>query len=331
MDQITIYVSEVIRYLPQKSQSEIKKELTTNILDMVDELTAGGMAEKDAVVTVLSKMGNPRLLADQYLDKKAYLIGPRYYPTYLMIAKIVSGAVALGITVALSVQYLFSADASIIQTIVQWLGSVFMGVIQAVAWVTLIFAGVERFEEIGVLKNVDVELDDWSVKDLPKSQRNSKKSDRIEGLVGFLFAIIFLILLNTRLELFGAYIFDQGTLKEIVPIFNLQTASSWIPLVSIAIAFNAVSDGIAMAMRNQTRNTMWFRLVLSLLSFIFFAYVLINGNIFNVDLAAQIAPNSVELQNLWTWTQRNIVVIIVAANLISMAIQTFQITRFNKA
>jgi hypothetical protein len=331
MEQITIYVSEVIRYLPQKSQSEIKKELTTNILDMVDELTAGGMAEKDAVVTVLSKMGNPRLLADQYLDKKAYLIGPRYYPTYLMIAKIVSGAVALGITVALSVQYLFSADASIIQTIVQWLGSVFMGVIQAVAWVTLIFAGVERFEEIGVLKNVDVELDDWSVKDLPKSQRNSKKSDRIEGLVGFLFAIIFLILLNTRLELFGAYIFDQGTLKEIVPIFNLQTASSWIPLVSIAIAFNAVSDGIAMAMRNQTRNTMWFRLVLSLLSFIFFAYVLINGNIFNVDLAAQIAPNSVELQNLWTWSQRNIVVIIVAANLISMAIQTFQITRFNKA
>jgi hypothetical protein len=331
MEQITIYISEVIRYLPQKSQSEIKKELTTNILDMVDELTAGGMAEKDAVVTVLSKMGNPRLLADQYLDKKAYLIGPRYYPTYLMIAKIVSGAVALGITVALSVHYLFSADASIIQTIVQWLGSVFMGVIQAVAWVTLIFAGVERFEEIGVLKNVDVELDDWSVKDLPKSQRNSKKSDRIEGLVGFLFAIIFLILLNTRLELFGAYIFDQGTLKEIVPIFNLQTASSWIPLVSIAIAFNAVSDGIAMAMRNQTRNTMWFRLVLSLLSFIFFAYVLINGNIFNVDLAAQIAPNSVELQNLWTWSQRNIVVIIVAANLISMAIQTFQITRFNKA
>ena len=331
MEQITIYVSEVIRYLPQKSQSEIKKELTTNILDMVDELTAGGMSEKDAVTTVLSKMGNPRLLADQYLDKKAYLIGPRYYPTYLMIAKIVSGAVALGITVALSVQYLFSPDVSIIQTIVQWLSSIFSGVIQAIAWVTLIFAAVERFEEVGVLKNVDVELDDWSVKDLPKSQRNSKKSDRFEGLVGFLFAIIFLILLNTRLELFGVYMFDQGTLKEIIPVFNLQNASTWIPLLSIAIAFNAISDGIAMAMRNQTRNTMWFRLVLSLLSFIFFAYVLINGNIFNVDLATQIAPTSVELQNLWTWVQRNIIVIIIVANLISMAIQTFQITRFNKA
>lgn len=330
MEQITIYVSEVIRYLPQKSQSEIKKELTTNILDMVDEFTAGGMSEKEAVVSVLSKMGNPRLLADQYLDKKAYLIGPRYYPTYLMIAKIVSGAVALGITVALSVQYLFSTDVSIFQTIVQWLGSIFMGVIQAIAWVTLIFAGVERFEEVGVLKHVDVELDDWSVKDLPKSQRNTKKSDRIEGLVGFLFAIIFLILLNTRLELFGVYMFDQGTLKEIIPIFNIQNASTWIPLLSIAIAFNAISDGIAMAIRNQTRNTMWFRLVLNLLSFVFFAYVLFNGNIFNVDLATQIAPNSIELQNLWTWVQRNVVVIIVVANLISMAIQTFQINRFNR-
>ncbi len=330
MDQITIYVSEVIRYLPQKSQSEIKKELTTNILDMVDELTAGGMSEKDAVVSVLSKMGNPRLLADQYLDKKAYLIGPRYYPTYVMIAKIVSGAVALGITVALSVQYLFSTDASIFQTLVQWLGSIFMGVVQAIAWVTLIFAGVERFEEVGVLKHVDVDLDDWSVKDLPKSQRNSKKSDRIEGLVGFLFAIIFLILLNTRLELFGVYMFDQGTLKEIIPIFNMQNASTWVPLISIAIALNAISDGIAMALRNQTRNTMWFRLVLNVLSFIFFAYVLINGNFLNVDLAAQIAPESVELQNLWIWAQRNVVVIIVVVNLISMAIQTFQINRFNR-
>jgi len=330
MEQITIYVSEVIRYLPQKSQSEIKKELTTNILDMVDELTAGGMSEKDAVVSVLSKMGNPRLLADQYLDKKAYLIGPRYYPTYVMIAKIVSGAVALGITVALSVQYLFSTDASIFQTLVQWLGSIFMGVVQAIAWVTLIFAGVERFEEVGVLKHVDVDLDDWSVKDLPKSQRNSKKSDRIEGLVGFLFAIIFLILLNTRLELFGVYMFDQGTLKEIIPIFNMQNASTWVPLISIAIALNAISDGIAMALRNQTRNTMWFRLVLNVLSFVFFAYVLINGNILNVDLAAQIAPESVELQNLWIWVQRNVVVIIVVVNLISMAIQTFQINRFNR-
>jgi hypothetical protein len=230
MEQITIYVSEVIRYLPQKSQSEIKKELTTNILDMVDELTAGGISEKDAVASVLSKMGNPRLLADQYLDKKAYLIGPRYYPTYLMIAKIVSGAVALGITIALSVQYMF----------------------------------------------------------------------------------------------------DNGVLREIVPIFNIQNASSWLPLLSIAIALNAISDGVAMAIRNQTKNTMWVRLALNLISLILFAYVLINGNIFNAQLATQIAPNSSELANLWILVQRNVVVIVIIANLISMAIQAFQIIRFNK-
>ncbi|PKM86495.1 MAG: hypothetical protein CVU85_07795 [Firmicutes bacterium HGW-Firmicutes-10] len=330
MEQITIYVSEVIRYLPQKSQSEIKKELTTNILDMVDELTAGGISEKDAVASVLSKMGNPRLLADQYLDKKAYLIGPRYYPTYLMIAKIVSGAVALGITIALSVQYLFSTDASLIQLIIQWLGSVFMGVIQAIAWVTLIFAGVERFEEIGVLKNVDVDLDDWSIKDLPKSQRNARKSDRVEGLIGFIFAVILLLLLNTNLEILGAYMFDNGVLREIVPIFNIQNASSWLPLLSIAIALNAISDGVAMAIRNQTKNTMWVRLALNLISLILFAYVLINGNIFNAQLATQIAPNSSELANLWILVQRNVVVIVIIANLISMAIQAFQIIRFNK-
>lgn len=330
MEKVTIYISEVIRYLPQKSQQEIKKELTANIMDIVDELTAGGMSEQDAITSVLNKMGNPRLLADQYLDKKAYLIGPRYYPTYLMIAKIVSAAVAFGITIAFFVQLLFSGDASIFQMIIQWLGSVFMGVIQAIAWVTVIFAGVERSEEVGVFKKVEFAKDDWNIRDLPKAQHNSKKSDRIEGLVGFLFAVIFLILLNTRLELFGVYMFDQGTLTKIVPIFNMQTVASWLPLVSIAIAFNAVSDGIAMSIRNQTRNTMWVRLMLSLISFILFAYVLINGNIFNADLAVQVAPNSVELKNLWVWVQRNIVVVIVIANIIGIAIQTFQIARFNR-
>jgi hypothetical protein len=247
-----------------------------------------------------------------------------------MIAKIVSGAVALGITVAFFVQLLFSSDASIFQLIIQWLGSVFMGVIQAIAWVTLIFAGVERSEEVGVFKKVEIATDDWSIKDLPKSQRNLKKSDRIEGLVGFLFAVIFLILLNTRLELFGVYMFDQGTLTNIVPIFNLQTAASWLPLVSIAIAINALSDGVSMAVRNQTRLTHMFRVALNLLSFIFIAYVLINGNVFNADLAVQIAPNRVELNNLWIWVQRNIVVVIVIANIIGIAIQTYQVVKFDR-
>ena len=330
MEKVTIYVSEVIRYLPQKSQQEIKNELTANIMDMIDELTAGGMSKQDAITSVLTKMGNPRLLADQYLDKKAYLIGPRYYPTYLMIAKIVSAAVAFGITIAFFVQILFSSDASIFQMIIQWIGSVFMGVIQAIAWVTLIFAGVERFEEVGAVKKVDFPLDDWSIKDLPKVQKDVKKSDRVDGLIGFLFAVIFLILLNTRLELFGVYMFDQGTLTNIVPIFNMQNSASWLPLVSIAIAFNALADGVAMAYRNQTRITHMFRVGLNLLSFILIAYVLINGNIFNADLAVQIAPNSIELSNLWIWVQRNIIVVIVIANIIGIAVQTYHVVKFNR-
>jgi hypothetical protein len=329
MEQISIYVSEVIRYLPQNSQSEIKKELTTNIMDMVDELVVCGMSEKDAVHSVLSKMGNPRLLADQFLDKKAYLIGPRYYPTYLMIAKIVSGAVALGITIAFLVQYLFSSDASIVNSILQWLGSTFMGVVQGIAWVTIIFALVERYETPETAKDIDLKVDDWSVKDLPKSQRNARKSDRGEGLIGFIFAVILLLLLNTNLEILGAYMFDNGVLREIVPIFNVQNASTWLPLLSIAIALNAISDGVAMAIRNQTKNTMWLRLALNLISLILFAYVLINGSIFNAQLATQIAPNSSELANLWTLVQRNVVVVVIITNLISMAIQAYQIFRFN--
>ncbi|MBV1708471.1 MAG: hypothetical protein KMY54_01310 [Erysipelothrix sp.] len=282
----------------------------------------------------MSKMGNPRLLADEFLDKKAYLIGPRYYPTYLMISKIVSGAVALGITIAFTAQYLFSADASIFNTILQWLGSTFMGVIQAIAWVTVIFALVERYETPGTVKDmglIDPKVDDWSVNDLPKSQRSVNKSDRIEGLVGFIFAVILLLLLNTHLEIFGAYMFDNGVLREIVPIFNIQNASTWLPLLSIAIALNGISDGLAMAIRNQTKNTMWIRLSMNLVSLILFAYVLFNGNIFNAQLAFQIAPNSSELNNLWIMVQRNVVVVVIIANLISMSIQSYQIFKFNKA
>ncbi len=98
----------------------------------------------------------------------------------------------------------------------------------------------------------------------------------------------------------------------------------------MAVALNAFSDGVTMALRNQTRLTHVFRVALNLMSFILIAYVLINGNVFNTELAAQVAPNSVELKNLWIWVQRNIVVVIVIANIIGIAIQTFQIARFNR-
>ena len=76
---------------------------------------------------------------------------------------------------------------------------------------------------------------------------------------------------------------------------------------------------------------MWIRLSMNLVSLILFAYVLFNRNIFNAQLAFQIAPNSSELNNLWIMVQRNVVVVVIIANLISMSIQSYQIFKFNKA
>ena len=91
MNLIDAYMQEVGRNLPVKNREDIEKEIRTLVEDMLDDASnAAGRAPDEAmVVDVLKKLGSPEKVAASYAPAR-YLVGPAYFPIFLLVMKIVA-------------------------------------------------------------------------------------------------------------------------------------------------------------------------------------------------------------------------------------------------
>jgi hypothetical protein len=155
------YIYQVARRLPVSQREEIKKELNGLIEDML--LGHGENPGKEDIDAVLTELGRPSELADKYRDVKQHLIGPEYFALYTFVLKIVLGATALGMTIALAVGFATSPPANIGIGIGEFISSMVMALVQAFAWLTLGFALAERYNK----KKIKFPDDHWKPSDLP--------------------------------------------------------------------------------------------------------------------------------------------------------------------
>ena len=73
------------------------------------DMVADSQNESDeATIQILESLGSPRKLADSYLNRSNYLIGPRYFGVYHKILKIVLFAISVAFTVVFAVRIVFS-------------------------------------------------------------------------------------------------------------------------------------------------------------------------------------------------------------------------------
>ena len=98
------YIYQVVKRLGASQREEIKKELMGLIEDMLSERTENPARED--IDAVLTELGRPSELANKYRDSKQYLIGPEYFSLYIFVLKVVLGAVALGMAVAMTVGFI---------------------------------------------------------------------------------------------------------------------------------------------------------------------------------------------------------------------------------
>ncbi len=103
MNLIEIYISEVIKYLPPTEREDVKKELYAHVLSMLDE-----EYDEEDIKKVLSELGDPMNLADEYRNKKRYLIGPQYYHSYIKILKILIPIMAVVAVLIFFLDYIFA-------------------------------------------------------------------------------------------------------------------------------------------------------------------------------------------------------------------------------
>jgi hypothetical protein len=149
MEIIDRYIHEVGNRLPRKLRTDVQMELHTLLREMLEERAgdAGRPADAALAAQVLREFGSPHEVAERYAPRPQYLIGPRWYPTYILIVKIIAIVLPSILGAFLVVALVFSqgplaplSAGKVARTV--W--SFVSGGIFNLAILTLVFAIVER-------------------------------------------------------------------------------------------------------------------------------------------------------------------------------------------
>ncbi len=188
-EMIDGYIVEVGSLLPKKGREDIQRELRSLIQDEVE--TRAEASDRDVSVSLVSdvliEFGSPEEMAVQYRGEK-YLIGPRWFPLFQMVATIVFFVLTAVHLVAFAVSYwgigavnLFSPGRGLVEAYLQAIGISF-------AIITLIFGLLERYYGSDFAPEIETEA--WK----PTMIQPADDPDRInrwEVITGVVFSILF--------------------------------------------------------------------------------------------------------------------------------------------
>ncbi|MHC1693083.1 MAG: hypothetical protein AB9828_08655 [Sphaerochaetaceae bacterium] len=186
------YVYAVTKHLPETQRHDVERELRTLIEDML----ATRCGEKEPAMpdleSVLLELGSPYDLASSYQGNKRYLVGPLRFDLYVLLLKIVLMATGGGVLLAQLIGYIATPPTTVFPAFFQLAGTVLTAMLQAFAWVTLVFAIGQRYEEkTHILKEFA-----WDPKDLPEIPVYQTVIPRSESIVSLVVLVIFAIIVN---------------------------------------------------------------------------------------------------------------------------------------
>jgi hypothetical protein len=239
MKLLDLYLDQIRQNLPPRNREDILKEINSTLMDMIEDRNPhpGEKPSEETVKEVLREFGSPRKVAVQY-GAQNYLIGPRIFPIYLQVLRIVLIVVAafnvVGLIVAIVNQSGF--DNGMLEAILQIVGSLISSLFTAFGIVTLSFAGIERAtsDELKVKINQK-----WDPEDLLKEE-DQDRVKILELALEITFSMIFIILINFFLDKIGIYFLgSRGWVSS--PILN-ETFLRYIPAITIYIILDIAID-----------------------------------------------------------------------------------------
>jgi hypothetical protein len=264
METVERYIYAVTRKLPEKQRDDIEKELRGLIEDMLEDRTSGQEPSTADIEEVLIELGSPSEMADQYREKKQYLIGPGIVNTYFLVLKIVLAAIAFGITVALTIGYFVNPPQSLFEIIINYFGTLIAALFQGFAWVTIIFAVIERYDPSA---GKGTEDEKWTPADLPPLPSRETVIGPIEPIVGLIFAIIGFVIFNTADHLIGIYFVSEEGATRVIPLFNHEVFRSLLPLLNIMIAIGVIKESLKLIVGKWTPVLAYLNTAFNLVSF----------------------------------------------------------------
>ena len=219
MNLIDRYVTEVGKYLPRKNRLDIEAELRSTLEDMLEDRgqQTGRPADEALASELLQEYGAPRKVAASY-QTHPYLIGPRMFPTYTLVLKIVLFAVTLGLSIATVVSVVSSTMTSpeLLSALGEFVASLVSALLAAFGNVTLVFAILERVMPVSEFQDKEK----WTPAELTKEPEPNqvKTGERIASII---FTLAGLMVLNFYPQILSIWMIENG---NFVPLVTLSEA-----------------------------------------------------------------------------------------------------------
>ncbi|MCR2805575.1 hypothetical protein [Paenibacillus soyae] len=317
MNLIDMYIQEATRRLPEKSRADIALRLRSTIEDMLpDEYS------EQEVKFALSKLGDPAILANGYLDRPMYLIGPRYYDLYIQLLKMILPICATISIVSVVVNRMIANDGSeaalnvILDTIGHGIWNVLGVALQVFFWVTIVVAFLERVHHPKAFAK-ELEPDDmYHISYIPKE----KKITRGEVFGSLVWTAIWASVYFNAAHLVGIYEKGHDGLIFVTPTFNQDVLLSYWPMVVIVIGLEVSSSIYKWIAAQWTRKVAWMNAAFQLISSVIFIYMISDSQLFTTAFVSYMTDLFAMTDN----SKRGIYGLAVSAFVIYAVIDAYQ-------
>ena len=171
------YLDAVAHEVPHDRRDEVRAQLRERIEVDLTRRVAAGTPAAEAERQALEALGDPRRVADEAAGPR-WLVGPRVYPDYLRVLRLVA-AIALPIIAAAVAIASGLAGQNPVEVVFSALAAVASAAVQIAFWVTIAFVVVDRSgAQPPSMRRA------WTIEDLPAPARVTVSlGDTITGIV----------------------------------------------------------------------------------------------------------------------------------------------------
>ena len=281
MDLQERYIAAGLKHIPPTEKDGVEKAMRRIIAERLQER---GNASEETEREVLRGLGSPRILAEKQLREPPHLIGPELYGTYMLIVKIVMTVAVIGTLIGNTVDFIVN-DVELLRYFAISFATAISAAIGAFGWVTLVFAIMERTAKQKILTEIQ---EDWSLADLPEKEVPQKPFNKVGVIIGIIFTVLFIILVNQYSQLLGFYYTLDGSIQEMIPMLNQEVFRSYLPYINGMLVLQLLFSASKLVFRKWTYPVATANLILNVLSFVLLWFILQDTAILNPELVTKI-------------------------------------------
>lgn len=233
MNMLDKYILEVGKRLPRKNREDLKAEIRSNLEELLEDRSqqTDRAIDENLTAEVLKEYGSPAKVAESYQTTR-YLIGPRLYPFFTLVLKIVLAVLfAVGLGGVILNYFTSSGTRPDFLTMVGKFGLEFLtGIISAFGNIVIVFAVLER---VLPASEFDEKSGEWEPAEL-NAEPDPDQVKRSELIFEILFTVLGLAVLNLYSDLIGIYMFTDNTWVHIPVLSDIfYRYLPWINLLGL--------------------------------------------------------------------------------------------------